>query len=317
MPFRLPWTAASRAAASAPEESLADALASVRRLEMAPGRLVTDVLAGGFRSSFRGGGLEFSDVREYVEGDDPRSVDWNVTARMGRPFVKRFVEERERTLVFVQDLGACMQAGLGAWSVRQLGARVAACLCRMAIDNHDRVGLFAGVAGDERLVPPKKGPGHVLRVLRDVVEAPLRPSRANLPAMLAAVGGRLRRRAVVFVLSDFAGTAPIASLSTIARRHDVVCVRLLARELVAPPRALFDVIDPRGGRAATIDFTAEPVRAAWAARVAVWRRARAEEIARAGADGFDVVAPEKADADAIGQPLARFFRRRSLQGATR
>ena len=138
MPLRLPWIAASPAAAAAPEESLAEALASVRRLELAPGRLVTDVLSGGFRSSFRGGGVEFSDVREYVEGDDPRSVDWNVSARMGRPFVKRFVEERERTLVFVQDLGAGMQAGIGAWSLRQLGARVAACLCRMAIDNHEK-----------------------------------------------------------------------------------------------------------------------------------------------------------------------------------
>ncbi|MFN6196945.1 MAG: DUF58 domain-containing protein, partial [Planctomycetota bacterium] len=170
MPFRPPWTAATPAAAAVPEESLADVLAAVRRLELAPGRLVTDVLSGGFRSSFRGGGVEFHDVREYVEGDDPRAVDWNVTARLGRPFVKRFVEERERTLVFVVDQGVGMAAGLGAWSLRQMAARVAACLCRIAIANHDRVGLLAGVSGIDRLVPPKKGPRHVLRALRDVVE---------------------------------------------------------------------------------------------------------------------------------------------------
>lgn len=317
MPFRLPWTAATPAAAAAPEESLADAMASVRRLELAPGRLVTDVLSGGFRSSFRGGGVEFHDVREYAEGDDPRAVDWNVTARLGRPFVKRFVEERERTLVFVVDHGAGMAAGLGAWSLRQLAARVAACLCRMAIDNHDRVGLLAGTSGRDRLVPPRKGPRHVLRALRDIVEAPLRPEPADLSAMLAAVGGRLRRRAVLFVLSDFAGAQPIASLPVVAQRHDVVCVRLVARELHAPPHALLDVVPPQGGRGAVLDFAASAVRAAWAARAAAWRRARADEFARAGADSFEVLAPAVADADAVGEPLAKFFRRRSRQGATR
>jgi uncharacterized protein (DUF58 family) len=317
MPLRLPWTAATPAAAAAPEESLADVLASIRRLELPPGRLVTDVLAGGFRSSFRGGGVEFHDVREYVEGDDPRAVDWNVTARLGRPFVKRFVEERERTLVFVLDLGAGMAAGLGAWSLRQLGARVGACLCRMAIANHDRVGLLAGVAGGDRLMPPKKEPRHVLRALRHLVEAPLRPGRADLSAMLAAVGGRLRRRAVVFVMSDFAGVAPIASLPTVARRHDVVCVRLVARELHAPPTALLDVVDAASGRGSVLDFTAPAVRAAWLARAAAWRTARAAEFARAGADSFEVLAPADADPDAIGAPLARFFRRRSRQGAAR
>ncbi|MFN7668986.1 MAG: DUF58 domain-containing protein [Planctomycetota bacterium] len=317
MPFRPPWTAATPAAAAVPEESLADVLAAVRRLELAPGRLVTDVLSGGFRSSFRGGGVEFHDVREYVEGDDPRAVDWNVTARLGRPFVKRFVEERERTLVFVVDQGVGMAAGLGAWSLRQMAARVAACLCRMAIANHDRVGLLAGVSGIDRLVPPKKGPRHVLRALRDVVEAPLRPHAADLSAMLAAVGGRLRRRAVVFVLSDFAGARPIASLPSVAQRHDVVCVRLVARELHAPPHALLDVVDPRGGRSAVLDFTAAAVRAAWSARVGAWRAARQAEFARAGADSFEVLGPADAGIDAIGQPLARFFRRRSLRGVAR
>lgn len=317
MPFPLRPTAASIAAAAAPEESLGDVLASVRSLELRPGGLRTDVLSGGFRSSFRGGGVEFSDVREYAEGDDPRSVDWNVTARMGRPFVKRFVEERERTIVFVADLGASMAAGLGAWSLRQLSARVAACLSLMAIANHDGIGVLAGVSAAARLVPVRKGPNHVFTALRAIVEAPLQPGRADLSAMLGVLGARLRRRAVVFVLSDFAGDGPIASLASVAQRHDVVAVRLQPREFDAPPRALLDVVDPATGRARVLDFAAETVRAAWAARVAAWRQARAEHFARAGADWFDVMAPATPDADAIGQPLLRFFRRRALQGARR
>ena len=138
-------------------ERLADVLAEVRRIEVQSSRLVTDVLAGGYRSTFRGAGVEFSDVREYVEGDDPRSVDWNVTARIGRPFVKRFVEERELTVVFALDLSASMQAGFGAWSLAQTAARFCACLGLAAIANNDRVGLVAGSAGVERFVLPRKG----------------------------------------------------------------------------------------------------------------------------------------------------------------
>ena len=150
------------------EERLGDVLLDVRRVELRAARMITDVLSGGYRSTFRGLGVEFAEVREYVEGDDPRMVDWNVTARAGRPFVKRFVEERERTIVFVLDLSPSMAFGLGAWSLRQAASRYCAMLGRMAIENHDRVGVVAG----DRFVLPQSGGGHVLRVLDDCVRQP-------------------------------------------------------------------------------------------------------------------------------------------------
>ena len=292
-------------------DTLATVLAEVRKIELAAGRLVTDVLSGGFRSTFRGTGVEFSDVREYVEGDDPRAVDWNVTARLGRPFVKRFVEERERTLVFVLDLAAGMAGSFGAWSLRQLASRFLACLCTMAIANHDRVGSCLGTAGSHRLVLPKKGPGHVLRVLRDCIERPLDAGPSALDALLGTVAARLRRRCVVFVLSDFAGSTPLQALPTCARHHDVVAVRLWPHELRSPPSGLLPVVDAASGQRTWIDFAAPSVREAWSRRVQQWDAHRRDEFGRAGVDCIDLEVPAAPDLDAVVQPLARFFRRRA------
>ena len=298
-------------------ETLAQVLAETARLELQPGRLVTDVLSGGFRSTFRGGGVEFSDVREYSEGDDPRAVDWNVTARMGRPFVKRFVEERERTIVFVLDLSAGMAAGLGAWSLRQAAARFCACVGLMAIDNHDRVGLIAGSGAVERFVLPRKGAGHVLRVLRDCVELPLGGPEAHLDVLLARAAGRLRRRCVVFVLSPFAGEQPLHVLPTCSKHHDVVAVHLLARELVTPPTALIAAIDPSTGRRDHIDLASPRVRTSFLQRVQRWRHTRREQFGRAGVDVIPLELPALPDVDAIATPLLRFFRKRELRQVRR
>lgn len=300
-----------------PRERLADVLAEVRTTEVRSGRLITDVLAGGFRSTFRGAGVEFSEVREYVEGDDPRTVDWNVTARVGRPMVKRFVEERERTIVFALDVSAGMAAGLGAWSLRQAAARFCACLGLAAIQNHDRVGLLAAGERLWRLSLPKKGGGHVLRVLRDVVELPGRAGPADLDVLFATAAGRLRRRVVLFVLSDFAGSSPWRSLLPCAHRHDVVAVRLLAPERLAPPPALLSVADPVAGGVALVDFAQAPTRQQWLARERQQRHVRDEQFGRAGVDVVDVVLPMVADVAAIAQPLQRFFHRRAVREVKR
>jgi len=317
MPFSRRPFAAVAAAGPGEAETVADVLAFVRAIELRPGRLITDVLAGGFRSTFRGGGVEFADVREYVEGDDPRVVDWNVTARLGRPFVKRFVEERERTLVFVQDLGVGLAAGTGAWSSRSAGARLLACLGLMAIENHDRVGLVAGDGRTDRLVLPKKGAGHVLRILRDVVERPVATGAGDLEALLRHVAARFRRRTVVFVVSDFAGEVPLPTLAVLAHHHDVVAVRTIPREMIAPPPLLLRTCDPIDGRIEVVDFAAPAVRAAWQRRVQAWRAARDEQFARTGVDCIDVEVPAEPDRDAVAQPLLRFFRRRQLREARR
>src|SRR6187399_439244 len=151
---------------------LTELLKEVRRIEVQSRRLVTSVMAGGYTSVFRGSGVEFDDVREYVEGDDPRSVDWNVTARVGRPFVKKYVDERELTVLFLLDLSASMTGGFGPWSARQTAARVCACLALSATRNGDKVGMVAFSDRVDRYVPAQKGVGHALRIVRDALALP-------------------------------------------------------------------------------------------------------------------------------------------------
>ncbi len=301
---------------SQPQERLGDVLADVRRVEVRPARMLTDVLSGGYRSTFRGMGVEFSDVREYVEGDDPRSVDWNVTARFGRPFVKRFVEERERTIVFVLDLAPSMLHGLGAWSPRQAAARYCAMLGLMAIDNHDRVGMVVRGDSGPRYVVPQSGAGHVLRTVRDCVEMPA--SRAGgLADLITTVNARVRRRAVVFVLSDFLTPGYEQAIALSSRHHDVVAVRFLARELFDPPRRLLRTRGPLGAHGGTAlapeqlcDFANDRFRAVWLSRVATWHEQHAARLGRCRVDAVDVEVPTEPDILELAKPLLTFFRRR-------
>ena len=302
--------------ASQPKERVGDVLAEVRSVEVRAARMLTDVLSGGYRSNFRGMGVEFSDVREYVEGDDPRSVDWNVTARVGRPFVKRFVEERERTLVFVLDLSPSMANGLGAWSLRQAAARYCAMIGMMAIDNHDRVGLVAGGAEAPRFVVPQSGGGHVLRIVRDCVESPC-GAGANLGDLITTVNARVRRRSVVFILSDFLTPGYEHALRLSSRHHDVVAVRLLPRELIDPPRRLLRAVDPATRSGQLCDFASQPFRDAWFARVAAWRAQHDELLGRSRVDGVDVEIPTVDDIKQLAQPLLAFFRRRQRRESGR
>lgn len=312
-------TPASPGAEPTADERLAEVLGEVRRIPLQSARFVTDVLTGGYRSSFRGVGVEFEEVREYSEGDDPRHVDWNVTARAGRPFVKRFVEEREHTLVFAVDRSASMQAGLGAWSPAQAAARFAALLGLLAIRNNDGVGFVGGAAGRRHFVPPRKGAAHVLSVLRDCTVGDPAAARGapDLGGLLAEIARRTRRRTVVFLLSDFLSLDYRKELRFCARRHDVVAVRFLAPELVDPPAAVVRAQDPVSGRHLTIDFADRRVRAAWLERCALVRARVDEELEDDRVDRVDVEIPRVPDIDAIAGPLQEFFRRRLRREAYR
>ncbi|MFK7742811.1 MAG: DUF58 domain-containing protein [Planctomycetota bacterium] len=309
--------------AAADEEKLADVLRDVRRIEVRSSRLVTDVLSGGYRSTFKGMGVEFSDVREYVEGDDPRSVDWNVTARVGRPFVKRFVEERERTLVFVLDLQPSLAVGLGAWTPRQAAARYAALLGRMAIENQDRLGLVIGgggvdtarveISGGGRQGPhfivPQTGGGNVLRLLQHCVERPCSDT-VDLATLVATATARVRRRAVVFVLSDFLQPGYEHALALCSARHDVVCIRMWPRERIAPPPLLLRAQAPGHRRTVLCDFADRRFRAAWLDHVDNDRRRHVDALGQSGAEGIDVEVPLEHDVPALCAPLLRFLWRR-------
>lgn len=306
-------------------EDLAEVLAEVRRIEAQSNRLVRSVMAGGYASVFRGAGLEFEEVREFVEGDDPRTIDWKVTARAGRPFVKKFVDEREQTVVFLLDVSSSMRAGFGAWSARQMAVRLCACMAFAAVRNHDKVGLVTfGKRGVLGFVPAQKGSGHALRIVRDGLVAvddaaavASEAADAGAEAALAFASRMLRRRSVVFVVSDFLGPKVGKAMFRCALRHDVVAVRIASPDLFPPEGGLVRLRDPESGREALADFSSARVREAWLRRVGDWRSRLDAEFARQNVDVIDVAVPMRRDANAVSKPILDFFRMRQLRGARR
>lgn len=304
-------------AAPPPAEELAELLDEVRRIEVLGRRLAAGALAGGYASVFRGAGVEFDDVREYAAGDDVRTVDWNVTARVGRPHVKRFVQERELTVLFLLDLSPSMDGGWGPLSARRVAARVCACLGLSAVRNHDRTGLVAFGEGVESFVAPGRGSAHAVRIVRDCLALRSAGTRSDPAAALRFAARAVRRHAIVFLLSDFLADGWEDALARCARRHDTVAVRLRTPEEDLPARGLLRVRDPEGGRETLLDASSPALRAAWEARVRRWRERTAEGIRRAGADLLDVPVPRERVRDAVTGPLLEFFRMRERRGAIR
>ena len=292
---------------------LAEILAEVRRIDMHTRRLVDEVMAGSYLSVFRGRGVEFESVREYAEGDDPRAVDWNVTARMGRPFVKTFVDERELPVLFVVDLSASMDAGFGLWSPRQAAARLCACLGLAAVRNGDKVGLVGFSEGVDVFVPPKKGTAHALRIVRDVLALPAGDATTRLGPALRFAAGAVRRRAILFVLSDFLTDGWQRPLTVCARRHDVVAVRLQPPELELPDMGLVRLRDPERGMTRVVDASNPRVRDAHAECVRAWRTRTEQALRRARVDLMDVDLPRIRRPNQIAGPILKFFRMRQLR----
>lgn len=296
---------------------LDELLDEVRRIEAESHTLVTGVLAGGYSSMFRGSGIEFHEIREYVEGDDPRAVDWNVTARLGRPFVKDFVEERDRTLLLVVDLSHSMDGGFGAWSARQLGARLCACLALAADQSEDKVGLIGFRDEVVHFVPPRKGIRHTLRILRDILSLRGDSSATRAETALAFASKVLHRRTTVFLVSDFLESCPATELAACSRRHDLVAVRLSMPEALELPRALVRLRDPESGRVVLVDGRDAGVRNEWHTRGVEWRAHCDEIFHRATMDVIDVEIPRERDPDAVARPILGFYRMRARRMAHR
>jgi len=247
-------------------EQTREILKKVRRIEIRTNRLVTDTLAGQYHSVFKGRGMNFDAVREYVPGDEVRTIDWNVTARAGRPFVKKFVEERELTLLLMVDVSASGDFGSGPQSKRELAAEIASVLAFSAVKNSDKVGLLLFTDQVELYVPPRKGRRHVLRIVREVLG--FEPARrgTDLVQALDFVNDVIKRRAVVFLLSDFqtSGT-PIEdlrrSLRQTNRRHDLVALPIVdARERLLPDLGMVAIEDAETGELVELDTRNPAVR---------------------------------------------------------
>lgn len=284
-------------------------LRHIRHIEIRTRRAVNDVLAGQYESVFRGAGIAFEEVREYQPGDDVRTIDWNVTARMGHPFVKRYREEREQTVVLLVDVSASQSFGTTARWKNDVAAELCALLAFSAVRNNDKVGVILFSDHVEHFVAARKGTSHVLRLIRDVLY--FRP--AGRGTDVAAALGYLRRvthrRAIVFLLSDFLTSGYEQPLRIVARRHEVVAVRLVdPRERQLPPAGLVDLEDAETGERFTVDSRSPEFRRVYADAAA----RRAEEFRRlcrsASVDLIDVRTDER-----YVDPLVRFFSQRELR----
>jgi len=252
----------------------ADIIKKVRRLEIRTRRLVTDSMTGAYHSSFKGRGMDFEEVREYAIGDDVRTIDWNVSAKMDRPFVKVFREERELTLMLVIDLSASGIFGSVEQSKRERAAEIASVIAFSASQNNDKVGLLLYTDEVEHYIPPKKGRRHILRVIRDILFFEPAGKATDHKAALDYLNRVQRRKSVVFLISDFLdNNAPHAApepplFSTLAlthQRHDLISIALSdPREFELPEVGLITLEDAETGEMVEIDTGSRQVRQRYA-----------------------------------------------------
>ena len=268
---------------------------------------MNDVLAGEYTSVFKGRGMEFDEVREYTMGDDIRTIDWNVTSRMGHPYVKKFVEERELTVMLLVDASASGDFGTVGSTKRDVAAEVCALLAFSAIRNSDRVGLLVFTDREERYVPPRKGRNHVLRVIREVLTFEPVGRRTDLKLALESLSRGIRRRSVAFVVSDFLDSGFEQALRIANRKHDLIAVSLSdPREMELPPVGILELEDSETGRTLLVDTWDRAVRARYAAEA----RQRVEERRRLFRQN-KVDSVELTTGLPYDVPLVRFFRDRA------
>lgn len=268
----------------------------VRLIEIHTAKAVTDALAGEYSSVFKGTGMEFEEVREYTPGDEIRSIDWNVTARMGRPFVKRYVEERELTVWLLVDLSASGRFGSRSQLKNEAAAEFCALLAFAAIRNNDKVGLILFTQAVELAIAPAKGRRHVLRLIRELLR--FRPSGTgtDLAAALEYLGKVTHKRAVVFLVSDFLTAGSLEDttgkqLRILARRHDLIAVPVSdMRECELPDAGLVEIEDPESGERLVLDTSSRRVREEYARRAARRIERRSALFRSSGVDEVEVEA---------------------------
>jgi uncharacterized protein (DUF58 family) len=233
----------------------------IREIQIYTSRTVDASFAGQYESVFKGRGMEFDEVREYMPGDDIRSIDWNVTARTGKAYIKRFVEEREMTVIFAVDLSASGDFGTVNKMKNELAAEFCAVLAFAAAKNNDKVGLLIFTDRIELYIPPKKGSGHVLRLIRELLYFRMPRRRTNIPLALDYLGKVLRKKATLFLVSDFIETDFKKPLSLLNKRHDVIAVPVRDRaELALPSVGMIEFEDAETGAMILVDTASRKFR---------------------------------------------------------
>jgi len=288
-------------------------MAKVGKIRILTNRLIDDQLAGDYHSTFKGQGVEFDEVRPYVPGDDVRTIDWNVTARTGAPYIKRFSEERELTVLFLVDVSGSQSYGSVNRSKMELAAEVTALLALTAIRNQDKIGLVLFSDRIVKYIPPRKGRQSVMRLVREVLasEDDARGG-TDIAGALRFLNGVQKRRAVVFLVSDFLGGGDRAAweklLRVVARRHDLVCLPVSdPAESVLPDAGLVELEDPETGELVLVDTASAAVRRAFAAAAEEENAERTRLFTRGGVDTVPVSTgrPYIQDVRALFQRRAR------------
>lgn len=239
-------------------------LKKVRKIEIKTRRLSDHVFSGEYHSSFKGRGMTFSEVREYQFGDDIRNIDWNVTARYNQPFVKVFEEERELTMMLVVDISGSEQFGTTSQFKKDTITEIAATLAFSAIQNNDKVGLILFSDAVELFIPPKKGKSHVLRIIRELIEFQPKSKKTNINEALKYLSSVMKKKAIVFVLSDFMDDSYEQTLKIVGKKHDVTGVRVYDKHDVEIPNlGLVPMLDAESGETVMVNTSSKSVRNAY------------------------------------------------------
>ena len=287
----------------------AGTMRKIRRIELRTRRLVTDSFAGAYHAVFKGRGMAFDTVRAYEPGDDVRDIDWNVTARTGEPFIKRYIEERELTVMLVLDASASILFGTINRQKRDLAAELGAVLAFAAISNNDKVGLLVFSDQVELFIPPRKGRNHILLLIRDLLAAKPTHRGTDLALALQTVSRFLKRRAIVFVISDFLMPSDdyMRDLMLVSRRHDVIAITVSdPLEQSWPDAGLVGLRDAEAGTIRWVDTSVRGWRRQFGEQARRFRQARDAALVKARVDRIDV----PLDGDYVPALMA-FFQRRS------
>ena len=294
--------------ADAPVGLSAELLARIRTIEIRTRRLTASIVGGEYRSIFRGAGIEFAEAREYIDGDDVRLIDWNVTARMGTPWVKQFVEERDLTVICAVDRSASALVGRPATGRLSAAGELTALLSFAATQSNDRAGLLLFSEGMDAYVPPKRTTRHALRLVRDVLTArPTVGTRTSIASAADYLVQVLGRRATVFLISDFIDDGYAESLRALAQRHEVIALSLNdANDRAIPDLGVVAVADAETGERLWLDTSDPGVRARFADLAAARAERRRLLLAQAGVEEI----PIEIEGDVVA-PVAAYFRRRA------
>ncbi len=282
-------------------------LKKVQRIEIATRGLVNEVFSGEYHSVFKGRGMEFAEVREYQVGDDIRTIDWNVSARMGHPFVKVFEEERELTVMLLVDVSSSGNFGTATQMKGELAAELSAVLAFSAIKNNDKVGLMIFSDKIEKYIPPRKGKQHVLRVIREILYYKPEDTQTDLNVALEYLSRVVKRRSIVFVISDFLTENYEKSLQVANRKHDLITISITdPREVELPNVGFIELEDAETGETILVDTSSSSLRNAFYSDAERQREIRERFFKSIGVDNINIFTNRP-----YVEPITRFFRMRA------